>query len=232
MFQTYLIIGSTRDKRLEKALMLRDTQDGAPVDTIVIPPEEDTSIKIEHVRQIQQSMSRSPMMGPTKTAIFLEMERASTETQHALLKLLEEPPSFALIILTADKKESLLPTILSRASVIKLKRSTEVFDLPTHYQELRTLLEGDASIKFTHGSHFETKEEGVAWLESVLTSFHQKLLENNSKSISTNQSHLQLIRKTNRALNTLKTTNTSPRLLMENLLLDLHSVPSLDPSHK
>ena len=121
MFQTHLIIGGTPEKRRQEAIKLRDTRLGKPIDTISIPPNEDISIKIEHVREVQQNVSLRPLVSKVKTVIFFEMERASMETQHALLKLLEEPPSFVLIIMTAAKKESLLPTILSRTIIQKIR---------------------------------------------------------------------------------------------------------------
>jgi hypothetical protein len=232
MFQTYLFIGSTAEKRQQEAIKLRDERGGKAVDTIEIPREDDTSIKIDHAREIQLALSRPPLAARVKTIILHEMERASIETQQALLKILEEPPAFALIILTAAKKESLLPTILSRTVVKKLKQTNEAFNLEEQYKLLHTTLNSDAQLKFSHGSRFDTKEEAVLWLQTALRSLHKKLLHDSSKHISINYSYIQCIRKTNRALHTLQTTNTSPRLLMENLLLDLPGVPSLDPSHK
>lgn len=220
MFQTHLIIGGTPEKRRQEAIKLRDTRLGKPIDTISIPPNEDVSIKIEHVREVQQNVSLRPLVSKVKTVIFFEMERASMETQHALLKLLEEPPSFVLIIMTAAKKESLLPTILSRTIIQKIRNTTEDFDWAKHYTVLQdTLNEEDK--KFSHGSEFDTKEKAIDWLQTTLTSLHQKLLYDHSKQKAINQPYVQFIKKTNRALNTLQTTNTNPRLLMENLLLEL-----------
>lgn len=225
MFQTNLIIGSTPEIRRDEAIKLRNTRGGKPVDTIEIPHDGDSSIKIEDVRQVQQAFSLPPLIATVKTVIFHEMERASAETQHALLKLLEEPPSFGLIILTAAKKESLLPTILSRASTLKLTQASEPFHYQKAYEELHILLGSDTNLKFALGTNFETKEQAVSWLQTTITTLHHKLLADNSNQKPTNRSYIQCIRKATRALNTLQTTNTNPRLLMENLLLDLNVSP-------
>lgn len=219
-FQTYLIAGSTVGKRTEQALKLRDKHKGKPVDTILVPREDETAIKIEHVREIHQIISRPPLVADVKTVFFLEMERASLETQHALLKLLEEPPRFALIILTAAKKESLLPTILSRATLVKLANEPETLDWTKEFNKLQSILSTD---RFSEGSRLETKEEAITWLQTVLKSVRLHLLSHHSPQ--NNTPLIQFIRKINRALNTLQTTNTHPRLLMENLLLDLPDLP-------
>ena len=56
----------------------------------------------------------------------------TVESQNALLKTLEEPPEYAIIILVTNNKESLLPTIKSRCEIIKF--------LPISIMELKNYL--------------------------------------------------------------------------------------------
>jgi DNA polymerase-3 subunit delta' len=53
--------------------------------------------------------------------IFLRFHQANVEACNALLKTLEEAPSYAVLILTADNPEQLLPTIVSRCEVLRLR---------------------------------------------------------------------------------------------------------------
>ena len=54
-------------------------------------------------------------------SIFLRFQEANDSASNALLKTLEEAPSYAVLILTADNPEQLLPTIVSRCEVLRLR---------------------------------------------------------------------------------------------------------------
>ncbi|MDY2738201.1 DNA polymerase III subunit, partial [Intestinibacter sp.] len=54
-----------------------------------------------------------------KIYVFDEAQKMTVEAQNALLKTLEEPPKYAIIILVTNNKESLLDTIKSRCEIIK-----------------------------------------------------------------------------------------------------------------
>ena len=67
----------------------------------VIEPEG-VYLKIGQIRELQHQVALSPVEGRWKIYILREMERATTEAANALLKTLEEPPSHALLLLTAS----------------------------------------------------------------------------------------------------------------------------------
>ncbi len=56
-----------------------------------------------------------------KTYIFPAADTMNTQAQNALLKLLEEPPDGILFLLLCENSESLLPTIKSRAPILRLE---------------------------------------------------------------------------------------------------------------
>jgi DNA polymerase-3 subunit delta' len=78
-------------------------------------------LKIQQVRDLQHQVALSPVEGRWKIYILREMERATAEAANALLKTLEEPPSYAVLILTAGEAEALLPTIVSRCQPVPLR---------------------------------------------------------------------------------------------------------------
>ena len=78
-------------------------------------------LKIGQIRALQRQVALSPVEGRWKVYILREMERATAEAANALLKTLEEPPSHAVLILTASEAEALLPTIVSRCQPILLR---------------------------------------------------------------------------------------------------------------
>lgn len=79
------------------------------------------SIKIEAVRQMQHAVSLSAVEGPYRVVIIDEFDLATTSAANALLKTLEEPPAGVILLLSAARLESLLPTIVSRCQVISLR---------------------------------------------------------------------------------------------------------------
>ncbi len=62
----------------------------------------------------------SPVKSPKKVGIVEDIDRFSPQALNALLKTLEEPPPKAVLILTAQEITNVLPTILSRAQMIRL----------------------------------------------------------------------------------------------------------------
>ena len=86
-------------------------------DYIEITPDGN-SIKIAQIRKLQSDILVKPYKS-YKIYVIDEAQRMTVEAQNALLKTLEEPPKYAIIILITNNKESLLDTIKSRCEIIK-----------------------------------------------------------------------------------------------------------------
>ena len=90
-------------------------------DLFPISVEDGSSqIKVDQVRELMHSLSLSPYEAKRKIGLIINIEKASTNTQNALLKTLEEPPDPVILILTASSVDSVLETIISRCEEIKL----------------------------------------------------------------------------------------------------------------
>ncbi len=95
---------------------------GQNIDLMVIQAEaEGGTLKVEQVREVTKFLSLRPYSSPYKIVIFLRFQEANPNAQNALLKTLEEAPSHALLLLTADNAEQLLPTIISRCEILRLR---------------------------------------------------------------------------------------------------------------
>jgi DNA polymerase-3 subunit delta' len=77
-------------------------------------------IGIGQVRALASALALLPVEGGPRVAIVEAAHRLTEDTQHALLKTLEEPPSGVTIILCADDEERLLPTVRSRCARVRL----------------------------------------------------------------------------------------------------------------
>ena len=82
---------------------------------------EGKEIKINQVRELQHHLSLSPYEARFRIALLVDFQDASISAQNALLKTLEEAPTRVVLLLTADAPESLLPTIVSRCEVLRLR---------------------------------------------------------------------------------------------------------------
>ncbi len=91
-------------------------------DLTVIQSESDGGIlKVDQIREARRTLILKPYMSKYRVALFLRFHEANDNAANALLKTLEEAPSYAVLILTADNPEQLLPTILSRCEVLRLR---------------------------------------------------------------------------------------------------------------
>ena len=87
----------------------------------VQPESEVGRLKVEQVRELQRHLSLTPNMAPHRVAILDRFDQATPSAANALLKTLEEPPDFVVLILMAPDTDSLLPTIVSRCQVVPLR---------------------------------------------------------------------------------------------------------------
>jgi DNA polymerase-3 subunit delta' len=89
--------------------------------SIVRALEDSSTIKVEQIRELQRSLALSPYSARFRVALLLNFEQATASAQNALLKTLEEAPEKVILLLTAGSPENLLPTIVSRCEVMRLR---------------------------------------------------------------------------------------------------------------
>lgn len=81
---------------------------------LVIIDEQANSIKTEQIKELTSDVLEKPIKGSKKIYIINNSENMTKEAQNALLKTLEEPPEYAVIILVTSNENLLLNTIKSR----------------------------------------------------------------------------------------------------------------------
>lgn len=82
---------------------------------------EKRTLLVDQIRDMEKWLSTSPFESRFKIGILRRFEDANEEAQNAFLKTLEEPPSHAVLILTAQDAGLLLPTIVSRCQSLALR---------------------------------------------------------------------------------------------------------------
>lgn len=88
--------------------------------------KEKKEISISEVReQVNKDIEIKPYSANRKIYIIPEAQSMNVLAQNAILKTIEEPPEYAMIILHATNAEALLPTIQSRCVVLSLKNVSD-----------------------------------------------------------------------------------------------------------
>ena len=109
---------------------------------------------VDNIREIRDEVQYSPADGKYKVYIIDEVHMLSTGAFNALLKTLEEPPSYVIFILATTESHKIPITILSRCQRYDFRRIT----VETIYQRLADLLKRE---------EIEAEEKAVRYVAKV-----------------------------------------------------------------
>ena len=113
--------------------------------SLLEPEEGHKEILIDQVRSLQHTLALAPYQASYRIALLPNFQRATDQAKNALLKTLEEPPNKVILLVTASSPESLLPTVVSRCEVIRL-RPASLAATRTYLQSTRELPDEKATL--------------------------------------------------------------------------------------
>ena len=91
-------------------------------DIIRLTHEKPNTISVEDIRaQVNNDIGIKPYQGPYKVYLIPEGEKMTVQAQNALLKTLEEPPEYAVILFLTNSLDVLLQTVRSRCIIMNLR---------------------------------------------------------------------------------------------------------------
>ncbi|HSX40627.1 MAG TPA: hypothetical protein VLF68_03355 [Candidatus Saccharimonadales bacterium] len=223
MVQSYLLASKSQEKINQKLEEIREREHIDPIDAASI--ESEKSVGIEQVRDVQHKLFLKPIKSKTKLLVINASNEITVEAQNALLKILEEPPDHTIIVLAVPSRESVLPTILSRCTVIETEKQILMLSEKEaeEFQNMITkLLSGGVGEKLKIAQDYgKTREDALSFLEKLILAGRQMHLEKvsnpNNKSPITNN----IVASFQKTYTIIKTTNVSPRFALENLFLSL-----------
>ena len=112
-----LCIGNKEDDCNCKSCLMFENNNNP--DFTIINDEENDVIKIETIRTMTEKVYEKPIVSNKKVYIINNCDKMTVEAQNCLLKTLEEPPEFIVIILITSNANLLLNTIKSRCMTVK-----------------------------------------------------------------------------------------------------------------
>jgi len=177
-----LLISQSLDLRVEEIKKILSHFDLTPNHPDLLYLSDDSKLGIEQARIIKGHFSLKPYSAKGRAVVLENASNLTIEAQNALLKILEEPPPRAIIILGASSDAKLLPTVISRCEIIRLKNPTS-HHTPTsevgYEKEIEKLLESSIEQRFEYVEKLKDKEE---FFYSLVGYFHQKLAEESTHS--------------------------------------------------
>ena len=117
----------------------RKALSGNHPDIIYVTHEKAGSVSVDEIReQVVNDVAIRPYESRYKIYIIDDASKMTPQAQNALLKTLEEPPSYAVIMLLAENPDALLPTIHSRCVMLRLGpvSDTEIRDYLMHQMHI------------------------------------------------------------------------------------------------
>lgn len=138
---------------------------------LYVVQKKDT-IKKQDIEEIIENSFAKPFSGSHKIVIIDDFDRVTAEGQNALLKTLEEPMDYLILILISSNMRNILPTIISRCRILKFQDLTqdriEEFLLsrkvsPRNAKLFSRLSNGDVSlaIKYSEDPELLSKREDI-----------------------------------------------------------------------
>ena len=117
----------------------RKVMDEAHLDVAMLDLGQGKEITVDKIRAIRSDSFIRPYEQGDKIYAILRAENLNSHAQNALLKLLEEPPPYAVFFLYASSAASLLPTIRSRCVIARASAATAEEEPPEAIERGREL---------------------------------------------------------------------------------------------
>lgn len=164
-----------------KCQSCKQALNGNQPDIIRVTHEKPNSISVDDIRvQVNDDIVIRPYSSRYKIYIIADADLMTAQAQNALLKTIEEPPQYAVIMLLTENADVLLPTIRSRCVMMKLrnikdqlvkKYLMEHMEIPDYKADVCVAFaQGNMgkAIMLANSEHFnEIKEEAVHLLRNI-----------------------------------------------------------------
>lgn len=142
---------------------------------IQIIDEEEKNIKTETIKDMIKGVYEKPIASLKKVYIINDSQKMTKEAQNSLLKTLEEPPEYVVIILITENENLLLNTIKSRCTKLKFNpltdnEITKILKEKYEYDEVSKNILEVAGGSVTHTLSVQGKEDVFNEIKSAFTS--------------------------------------------------------------
>lgn len=211
---------------------LRKMKAGIHPDILIVEPEtvqdkkgrfREKEIVVDQVKKAKKSLKFFPYEIKQKFCIIKKAQRLNAEASNALLKLLEEPTANTYLLLLANDKESVLPTIASRCAFLRFTKKYFPLQKEEHRQRLRQIVGASIHEKFSFSEKIsKDRNEAVEilgdWEIAAQESLDKLAGREDWGKI---EKVIILLKKMRETIDMIEYSNANPRTALENLMLDM-----------
>ncbi|MGB4657569.1 MAG: DNA polymerase III subunit delta' [Mobilitalea sp.] len=171
---------------------------------IIRVTHEKVSIGVDDIRlQVNGDIQIKPYQSPYKIYIIDAADKMTEQAQNALLKTLEEPPEYAVILLLVNNINVILPTILSRCVLLNLKPVDkqiikdflmEVHHIPDYKAEMASAFSSGnvgKAIKYASSEEFELIRGNVLHILKYIDEMELYEVISGLKTLSANKASIE-----------------------------------------
>jgi DNA polymerase-3 subunit delta' len=165
---------------------------------------EKPSIGVEDIRlQVNADIQVKPYDSPYKIYIIDDADKLTEQAQNALLKTIEEPPEYAVILLLVSNISVILPTILSRCVLLNLKPVDKQLikdflmqehHIPDYMAEMAAAFSGGnvgKAIKYASSEDFERMKGDVLHILKYIDDMELYEVISGLKTLSANKNNIE-----------------------------------------
>ncbi len=135
-------------------------------DVITVEADKDrVQISVDVIRRLREDTAVAPNDLARKFYIIPKADTMNAQAQNAMLKILEEPPSYVMFLLLCENADDLLPTIRSRAPIYRVESLDDetIIEALKADEDAKLLSENDpdaffAAVRLARGSLGKAKE--------------------------------------------------------------------------
>jgi len=199
-----------------KSIIGQDAKENVHPDFILLDSKEE--IKIADIRNLIQKLSFKPYSAPCKFALVNNVHLMGKESQNCFLKFLEEPTDKTYLILTTAYPYLLLPTVISRVQKIRFYSKSNIKENEELVSNFIKMEKSDLTSRFNFAKSLAEKdaiESLDAWTKYLRKEMISFVDDQESKKLSF------VIKEIEKTKFLLSTTNVSPRLALEILLMKI-----------
>lgn len=202
------ILVSKNDADIERAIdEFKKAQKILDTNIYIIEPTDAKALKIDQIRELKKLLTirtETPRL-----IIIRQFETAKSETQNALLKTLEERTEMNRFIICTKSIGSILPTIISRATVINVGKDVGTLSDPKVSMALERFITSSGSTSFTDSTFLTSSiEEAQNLFDQIIIFLHSRILSGDASAAALTKEALEL-----RSL--VATNNLSPQLTID-----------------
>jgi len=210
--QTFLILSLNKEFIDRSIAQFKKSLQVSAFDFVEVSPE--SSLGIGDVRKIINQGIQLPFKGQNKLIVLRDFNLTTFEAQNALLKFLEEQPTFLTIILCAQSTQNILPTVISRSQLVKDR--SQKLAASADLAPLLSMSKGERLVYLA--TMISSKDSSIKFIDDLSGSLENYLISDINKLPLSKTEIAKMLKKTEKA-RVFIANNVNYKLVVDILLL-------------